>query len=435
MPHPLSSVSGCTADLVTSSGHGSDGDDTFHVIEATYTDSGHGSVSGITSTGQVVLHPRHAEAEHFDLHSGIQVEPTQDPLGGRDHVAFIDDGDYIVFRNRNLRGISSMIFRVASAGGGGSIDVRLDAVDGRMVAHTNVPVTGDWNAYTEVVAPVDSVSGGHDLYLVFSNPVLKAGLFNLNWIEYVGPGVAVPETVLHGVTATYFTSEDLTGHSIERMDPQISFYWSSSPPFPTFSLNTFSIRWSGWITPSSTGNIALTADVRGGARVIAADRVVLDEWAATGHAVYRSSLIRATGGQKIPIVVEFRSGSRDSGIVLSWDGIGTPIEIVPPNAFSPSTNTAIHVVDGETPGRNSNTVSIYPNPSTDHVYIEWVQDRPGDANVSVYDPLGRRVVAVRRENLTPGRQVIRLSLEALSRGIYYLRVVQGGITSVHSIAH
>ena len=94
-----------------------------------------------------------------------------------------------------------MTFRVADAGAGrtagsplAAIEIRQDAVDGPLVTTANLTSTGGTAAWASQTFPV-AMSGTHPLYLVFRTVTGGAtgnNLFNLNWTEFNGSGVAAP---------------------------------------------------------------------------------------------------------------------------------------------------------------------------------------------------------------------------------------------------
>ena len=65
----------------------------------------------------------------------MQTEATSD-TGGGNNIGFIEHGDYISFERVNLEETTGIRFRVASAGSGGTIQLRLDAPDGQLVGET-----------------------------------------------------------------------------------------------------------------------------------------------------------------------------------------------------------------------------------------------------------------------------------------------------------
>ena len=121
------------------------------------------------------------QASSFSASNGIQTETCIDTAGGLD-VGFADDGDHLVFKQVSFpAGLGAVDMRVASAGSGGRIDVRIDAVDGPLIASVAVPVTGGWQSWRTVSSSASAVSGVHDVYLVFDG---TTSIGNLNWIRF-----------------------------------------------------------------------------------------------------------------------------------------------------------------------------------------------------------------------------------------------------------
>ncbi|SHM59221.1 carbohydrate-binding protein [Ruminococcus flavefaciens] len=116
------------------------------------------------------------EAENYDYKSGIDVENCSE--GGSD-VGYIEDGDYIGFKDIDLTGADKIDLRVASNGSGGNIEVRLDSADGKLIGKAEVSSTGGWQDWTTTTCNIEAVSGKHDVYLVFTGG--ESYLFNLNW--------------------------------------------------------------------------------------------------------------------------------------------------------------------------------------------------------------------------------------------------------------
>jgi hypothetical protein len=116
------------------------------------------------------------EAESCDYKSGIETETCSE--GGTD-VGYIEDGDYIGFKNIDLTGADKADFRVASNGSGGNIEVRLDSADGKLIGKAEVGSTGGWQDWTTKTCTIEPTSGKHDVYLVFTGG--ESYLFNINW--------------------------------------------------------------------------------------------------------------------------------------------------------------------------------------------------------------------------------------------------------------
>ena len=74
-----------------------------------------------------------------------------------------------------------------------AVDVRLDAVVGPLLLSANLTSTGNRTTWASQRFPLTDPGGGHQLFVVFrSVPGGQGGnnLFNLNWVEFVGDGIA-----------------------------------------------------------------------------------------------------------------------------------------------------------------------------------------------------------------------------------------------------
>src|SRR6478752_1766671 len=146
--HTLSSTTGCTGTFNTglTSGHGAEAN-TFTVLGVSYVDKGATGAPALTGRAQAILQPKTKQAEFFNStgrvpdggtngDAGVTKETTTDTAGGGQNIGFIEDGDYVSFKPYNLENTTGMRFRVASAGAGGTIEVRLDSPTGTLVGTT-----------------------------------------------------------------------------------------------------------------------------------------------------------------------------------------------------------------------------------------------------------------------------------------------------------
>jgi xylan 1,4-beta-xylosidase len=76
----------------------------------------------------------------------------------------------------------------SSAATGGTVEVWLDSIDtGNKVGECTVSNTGSWNSYQVFTAPLDSVSGRHDVYLKFKGDGTDQ-LFRIQWLKFLIEG-------------------------------------------------------------------------------------------------------------------------------------------------------------------------------------------------------------------------------------------------------
>jgi len=97
------------------------------------------------------------------------------------HVTRITDRSYIKVAGVDFKTPGARGFRanVASAGPGGTIELRLDAADGPLIGTLRVSATGGTDEWRTLSAPVSGASGTHDLFLVFRGAG-EEPLFNLD---------------------------------------------------------------------------------------------------------------------------------------------------------------------------------------------------------------------------------------------------------------
>ncbi len=104
--------------------------------------------------------------------------------GGMD-VTAIENGDYIKVKGVDFGlGATSLDVRVASAGSGGKIEVRLDSQTGTLVGTCTVSGTGGAQTWATKSCAISGASSVHDLFFVFTGG--SGSLFNFNWWKFYG---------------------------------------------------------------------------------------------------------------------------------------------------------------------------------------------------------------------------------------------------------
>lgn len=128
------------------------------------------------------------EAEHAD--DLTTVDLIDCPEGGK-AITNIESNDYVLFENVNF-GDGNDIFqaRVASSSNsGGTIEIRIDSIDGQLAGSLSVPNTGSTGKYETIETSVTGVKGNHDLYLKFTGGGSDESMFNVNWFKLYSSGI------------------------------------------------------------------------------------------------------------------------------------------------------------------------------------------------------------------------------------------------------
>jgi hypothetical protein len=102
-------------------------------------------------------------------------------------ISHFDGGDYISYSNINFgsAGVSNnMRLRYAKGNNLGSVEIRLGAKDGQLIATFSPTTTGAWDSYQAADIPISGVTGVHDIYFVGVQG--RSGILNLRWFK-LGP--------------------------------------------------------------------------------------------------------------------------------------------------------------------------------------------------------------------------------------------------------
>jgi beta-glucosidase len=114
---------------------------------------------------------RSTRAETFDNYQGVTlVDETKAAGTSIGAVA----GNWVSYRDADLRRPATFTARVANAGAATSVEIRLGGPTGTLVGTALIPATGDVYTYTTVTAALSPASGNRDVYLVFKGSARMA---------------------------------------------------------------------------------------------------------------------------------------------------------------------------------------------------------------------------------------------------------------------
>jgi beta-glucosidase len=128
-----------------------------------------------------------------------------------------------------------------------------------------------------------------------------------------------------GLWGEYFANETLEGNPVRsRLDPHIDFTWGRKPPIEGVNTRTYSVRWSGWMTPEKKGRHLFFFRSRNSqCRITIGGEVVLDTWAHENNGLHQIAL-ELVAGHRYDVLIEWRK-TRITGLVhFGWradDGV------------------------------------------------------------------------------------------------------------------
>lgn len=144
-----------------------------------------------------------------------------------------------------------------------------------------------------------------------------------------------------GLAAQYFDNMDFTNLKVTRTDATVDFDFGSGSPDPLLGPDTFSVRWTGTITPAFTEVYTLYTTSDDGIRVTLSGVPIIDNF--TDHAPTENSGITAvlTAGQAYPIQIDFFENGGGSVAKLSWSSASQGKQVVPQSRLAPGGVTGL----------------------------------------------------------------------------------------------
>jgi hypothetical protein len=248
----------------------------FGVFVASYTDNG-----GLTSTSRKVLQPRHRQGEHFTTQSGGVQVATHAAAEGGATAGFIDNNDWISFAPYNLSNATVFTARVASAGAGGTIEVRSGSVTGPLHGTATVVNTGGWETYANVSANLTNLpSGPTQLYLVFKGGA--GNLFDVDSFTFTTGGAPPPAgSTLKSLANNQFVS---------AANATTSLIANKATAGTTERFDVIDLGGGNIALRSRANSMYVTAE-NGGAQALIANRAAVGPWETF-------ALIRNTDGSE-----------------------------------------------------------------------------------------------------------------------------------------
>ena len=246
-------------------------------------------------TGQAI--PGKIEAESYSAMLGIQTEGTTDTGGGL-NVGYIDAGDYMDYAvNVATAGSYTVGFRVASAVGGGQLELRNSA--GTALGSVAVGNTGGWQVWTTVNATVTLTAGTQTLRVYAPT----AGS-NLNWLSFAAAAGNTPPTVsltspANGAAFVAPASITISANAADANGTvsSVAFY-NGTTLLNTDTSAPYSYTWTG----VAAGTYSITAKATDNAGAVTTSSVVS---VTVGSA--------PTGGSYCATTADFSYGAVSSG--------------------------------------------------------------------------------------------------------------------------
>lgn len=141
----------------------------------------------------------------------------------------------------------------------------------------------------------------------------------------------------NGLLGEYYDESNLQNESalrMRRIDPRIAFNFGYEPPDAVIEPEDYSIRWTGYIRPTVSGNYSFNTYSDDGVRVTVNDTMVIDNWGLLSLAYSESDApIYLQAGTYYPITVDYQQMPLYAAVFLFWTAENVPVELIPEANF------------------------------------------------------------------------------------------------------
>lgn len=129
----------------------------IYLINATYTDSGEGSIP-LSNSGLITLRSAHVQAEEANQLHDMTIYPPA--------IIANNDKAYFVFEDIDLKNITSLTYKYSSINRDGIVEVHVGSPDGPVISTLSYTATGAWENAKESTVPIRDPGKKSDLYFV-----------------------------------------------------------------------------------------------------------------------------------------------------------------------------------------------------------------------------------------------------------------------------
>ncbi|HXI57096.1 MAG TPA: PQQ-dependent sugar dehydrogenase, partial [Polyangia bacterium] len=138
-----------------------------------------------------------------------------------------------------------------------------------------------------------------------------------------------------GLSGEYYDNVDLTNLRLTRTDPTVNFDWAMGSPDPAIAPSTFSVRWTGMVTPRFSQTYTFYARTNDGVRLWIGGQKIIDQW-VNQAATETSGVAALTAGQPASVKMEYYQDTVNAVAQLSWASASQAKEIIPQSQLTPA---------------------------------------------------------------------------------------------------
>jgi len=121
-----------------------------------------------------------------------------------------------------------------------------------------------------------------------------------------------------GLAGQYFNNTALSGTPVLERVEAVNFGWGTSSPGPGVNADMFSVRWSGKVEATATGNFQFQTASNDGVRLWVNGVLVINNWTSHATTTNNSAVIPLTKNTRYTITMEFYDNTGSAVAKLRW---------------------------------------------------------------------------------------------------------------------
>ena len=136
-----------------------------------------------------------------------------------------------------------------------------------------------------------------------------------------------------GLTGNYYDGMSFNTFELNRTDANINFDWGNGSPASAVTQDTFSVRWTGYVTPAYSEEYTFYINSDNGRRLWIGDSLVIDKWIDDWGTEY-SGKITLAANTKYPIRIDYFEDNGGASINASWSSKSQAKVIIPTSVLT-----------------------------------------------------------------------------------------------------
>src|SRR5439155_270941 len=109
-------------------------------------------------------------------------------------------------------------------------------------------------------------------------------------------------TVGTGLQGQYYDNIDFTSLKVTRTDASVNYDWGGGSPDPSIGADTFSVRWTGFVRPTTSATYTFYTTSDDGVRLYVNGQLLISDWTDHGP-TEDSGSIALVAGQKYDVLM------------------------------------------------------------------------------------------------------------------------------------